>query len=276
MSVLAGISFTVIRFPRLLRPDASSSAEAASKGLWRLVFMANRDTFVVPSDDGLIIMQRLTERPVPLANYINGSYRNNNSQGDQSATEILKLGSRRYTSIVDLDFAVHLTQISGVDPTRLIVRYARDLRMDDLRTGNAVLIGSVESNPWIQIFEPQINFRQRVSTNPQIPSGYLNTHPQPGERDIYGTPGRDHTYGLIAYLPNLSSMGHILIVGGLNTAGTQAATNFLLTPSLMEPTLRRARATHGQIRSFELLVSAGDFSSNASAPQLIAERINAR
>lgn len=38
----------------------------------------------------------------------------------------------------------------------MIVRYARDLRMDDLRMGNAVLIGSVESDPWIQIFESQI------------------------------------------------------------------------------------------------------------------------
>jgi hypothetical protein len=275
ITVLATLSWIAIRFPRLLRPDAAFSTDA-SKGLWRQIFMSNRDTFVVPSDDGLVIMQRLTERPVPLASYINGSYRNSNVQGDQSAAEILKLGSRRYTSIVDLDFAVHLAQISGVDPTRLIVRYARDLRMDDLRTGNAVLIGSIESNPWIQIFEPQLNFHQRVSTNPEIPSGYLNPHPRPGERDIYSAPGKGHTYGLIAYLPNLSSMGHILIVGGLNTAGTQAATNFLLTPSLMEPTLQRARATHGQIRSFELLVSAGDFSSNASAPQIIAERIDGR
>jgi hypothetical protein len=276
ISVLATLSLIAIRFPRLLRPDAGFSADAASKGLWRQIFMANRDTFVVPSDDGLVIMQRLTERPVPLASYINGSYRNSNSQGNQSDAEILKLGSRRYTSIVDLDFAVHLAQISGVDPTRLIVRYARDLRMDDLRTGNAVLIGSIESNPWIQIFEPQMNFHQRVSTNPEIPSGYLNPHPRPGEHEIYGASGKGHTYGLIAYLPNLSSTGHILIVGGLNTAGTQAATNFLLTPSLMEPTLRRARATHGQIRSFELLVSASDFSSNASAPQIIAERIDGR
>jgi hypothetical protein len=120
-----------------------------------------------------------------------------------------------------------------------------------------------------------MNFRQKVSTDPQIPSGFLNTHPHQGERDLYGTPGRDHTYGQIAYLPNISSVGHVLIVGGLNTAGTQAATTFLLTPSLMAPILQRAQTAHGQIRPFELLVSADNFSSNASAPQLIAERIPA-
>jgi hypothetical protein len=244
---------------------------AASNDLWRQIFAADRDTFVVPSDDGLVIMQRLTERPVPLASYISGTYRSKtNNQDDPSAAEIMKLGARRYTSVVDLDFATQLAQIDAVDPTRLIVRYARDLRMDDLRTGNAVLIGSVESNPWIQIFESQTNFRQRISTDPKIPSGFMNAHPLPGEFNLYGT------YGVIAYLPNLTLTGHILIVGGLNTAGTQAATTFLLTPSLMAPLLQHAKGANGEYRPFELLISAGNFSSNASAPQIVSERVNAR
>jgi hypothetical protein len=44
----------------------------------------------------------------------------------------------------------------------------------------------------------------------------------------------------------------------------------------MTPILQRAKTADGQIRSFELLVSADNFSSNASAPQLITERIDAR
>jgi hypothetical protein len=272
--ITTGLLVTVVRPLRLLKRSDEPSPEVVY-GFWRQMFNVNQDTFVVPSDDGLVIMQRLTERPVPLASYISGSYRNENSQGGSSDAEILKLGARRYTSVVDLDFAVHLTQINAVDSSRMIVRYARDLRMDDLRTGNTVLIGSVESNPWIQLFAPQMNFRQCIHTDPRIPSGLLNTHPAPGERNLYGTPGQDHTYGLIAFLPNLTSTGHVLIVGGLNTAGTQAATTFLLTPSLMAPTLQRARGSHGQFRSFELLIGAANFSSNASTPQMIVERINA-
>jgi hypothetical protein len=243
------------------------SADPASKGFWRQILTANRDTFVVPSD-GLVIMQRLKERPVPLPSYINGSYRNGNSQGDRTAAEVLKLGSRRYTSSVDLDFAVHLGQISGVDRTRFIVCYARDLRVDELRTGTAVLIGSIESNPWIQIFDPQVNFRQRVSTKPQIPSGDLNRHAWPGQHDIYGAPGRGNPYGLTAYLSTLSSTGHILIVGGLNTAGTQAATNSLPYSLSDGANLAARQGTHGQIRSFEFLVRASDFSSNAITGEL--------
>ncbi|MGO4213608.1 hypothetical protein AB4043_22645 [Terriglobus sp. YAF25] len=253
---------------------ATSSARAASSSFWRQVFPSNGETYVVPSDDGLVIMQRLTERPVPLASYINGDYRKPKQSSDNAAdTELLKLGARRYTSVVDLDFVSHLSQLEEVNAARMVVRYARDLRMDDLRTGNAVLIGSIESNPWIQLFASQMNFRQVINTDPSKPSGLLNAHPQPGERELYGTPGKDHTYGLIAFVPNLNSTGHVLIVGGLNTAGTQAATTFLLTPALMASALAQARDANGHLHSFELLIEANSFAANASAPQLVAERI---
>jgi hypothetical protein len=185
------------------------------------------------------------------------------------------LGNRRYTSVVDLDFVAHLAQLDEIVPARMVIRYARDLRMDDLRTGNAVLIGSVEANPWIQLFESQMNFRYSINAGSDKPSGIVNSHPRVGEKTIYGTPGQDHTYGLIAYVPNLTSTGHVLIVGGLNTAGTQAATTFLLTPSLMMPTLQRARAAHGGLQSFELLIGAGNVAANASTPQVVLERIGA-
>ncbi|HEY1217234.1 MAG TPA: hypothetical protein VGE93_26705, partial [Bryobacteraceae bacterium] len=253
---------------------ATSSERTGSDSFWRQVFPSNGETYVVPSDDGLVIMQRLTERPVPLASYINGDYRKPKQSSDNAAdAELLKLGARRYTSVVDLDFVSHLSQLEEVSAARMVVRYARDLRMDDLRTGNAVLIGSIESNPWIQLFASQMNFRQIINTDPSKPSGLLNTHLQPGERELYGAPGKDHTYGLIAFMPNLTSTGHVLIVGGLNTAGTQAATTFLLTPALMASALAQARDANGHLHSFELLIEANSFAANASAPQLVAERI---
>jgi hypothetical protein len=274
VGIVVGLASVIFRPIRLLKHVTASSSEAASTALWSELFGGERDTFIVPSDDGLVIMQRLVQRPVSLESYVNGSYRADvKTEGDPGAPEILKLGGRRYTSVVDLDFVAHLAQLGEVVPTRMVIRYARDLRMDDLRTGNAILIGSVEANPWIELFEPQMNFRFDINAGSDKPSGLLNVRPRPGEKTIYGTPGRDHTYGLIAYVPNLTSTGHVLIVGGLNTAGTEAATTFLLSPSLMMPTLQRAKAAHGGLQPFELLIGAENVATNASAPQVVLERV---
>ncbi|MCU1323435.1 MAG: hypothetical protein JWM43_3084 [Acidobacteriaceae bacterium] len=262
-------------FPRpVVRHAVASPTIAESHKLWTQLFSSSHDTFIVPSDDGLIIMQSLIERPLPLANYINGSYRTNLKRNDApGAPEILKLGKRRYTSVVDLELVAQLSQLDDVVPERTIVRYARDLRMGDLRTGSAILIGSSEANPWIELFQPRMNFRFSFNPGNDKPSGIINSRPQAGENTIYGTPTEKHTYGLIAYVPNLSGTEHVLIVAGLNTAGTEAAAKFLLTPSLMMDALHRARSPHGGFEQFELLVGADNVASNAASPQLIAERI---
>jgi hypothetical protein len=274
IGLVLGLSLSFFQPLRLLKHLDASPAEAASTRLWSQLFNSDRDTFIVPSDDGLIIMQRLTERPVPLADYISGNYRTNlRTDGVPGAPELLKLGRRRYTSVVDLELVAHLEQLDQVVPGRVMVRYARNLHMDDLRVGNAILIGSDEANPWIELFQPRMNFRFSINPGSEKQSGIVNMRPRLGENAIYGTPGPDHTYGLIAYLPNLTSTGHVLIVAGLNTAGTEAAATFLLTPSLMMPMLQRARAAHGGLQQFELLIGAGNIAANASIPQLVLERI---
>ena len=265
----AGVALLLLKRPPL------SPEDAASHDLWKQLFSKDRDTFIVPSDIGLVIMQRIVERPVPLTAYVNGTYRTKLKADNLSnADEILKLGSRRYTSVVDLDFAARLAQLPEVVPARMLIRYARDLRMDDLRSSNAILVGSDEANPWIELFQPLLHLRFRFEADPDKPSGFANVYPRPGEDTIYSTKGQEEqTYGIIAYLPNLTNNGHVLIVAGLNTAGTQAAAAFLLDPSSMMQTLKRARTAHGDLQPFELLVGAGNVATNASTPHIILERI---
>lgn len=271
VGIFLGSGGTVLRHAGLIVPRE----EELSHILWTQLFGSSRDTFIVPSDDGLVIMQRLIPRPVPLSTYVNGSYKAALKTDDApNASEILKLGGRRFTSVVDLDFAVQLAQLQEIVPERMMVRYARDLRMDDLRTGNAILIGSDESNPWIELFRPQLHFCFRFEPDSEKPSGFANLYPRSGESSIYTTKGQeDRTYGIIAYLPNLTDSGHVLIVAGLNTAGTQAAAAFLLDPRAMMPILQQARTAHGDLQPFELLVGAGNVATNASTPHVVLERI---
>jgi hypothetical protein len=166
--------------------------------------------------------------------------------------------------------------LPAVVPDRLMIRFARDLRIDDLRSGNAILLGSSDANPWVDLFQPQLNFRfddgddggsQRI----------INKHPLPGERTMYLSDAADpnhQTYGVIALLRNLNDSGYVLIIEGINMAGTQAAGDFITNPERMEPILRQALRPDGTIRPFEVLLSTSDVDANASRPKLLCERIH--
>ena len=69
------------------------------------------------------------------------------------------LRSQRLTPFVDLQIAAALAHLTEDDPQRVFIRFPRDLRLDDLKNANAVIIGSVGSNPWAAIAESNANFR---------------------------------------------------------------------------------------------------------------------
>jgi hypothetical protein len=248
--------------------------EVATGIFWHQLFSSDHDTFIVPSDNGLVIMQGLIPSPLPLSSYVDGSYKTNARSDDSWGVQrLLLLGSRRYTSVTDLEIASRLSQLNTVAPQRTMIRYAHDLRMDDLRTGNVVLLGATQSNPWVQLFQPQMHFRFRFDKSTDKELVITNEHPMPGEASLYTHMGDEHTYGIIAYVPNLSSTGHVLIVGGVNMAGTQAAGDVLLNASLIAPTLERARTKTGDLQPFELLIESDNVAANASSPHIVLERI---
>src|SRR6202789_3191068 len=258
--------------------------------LWSHLFQKTQDTYIVPSDGGLVMMESFTRQPVSLEDYSRGAWRNhariaqwlapltaklNTDLAAKLTHHVEALGGRRYTSIVDLGLTSDLSRLPAVVPDRLMIRFARDLRIDDLRSGNAILLGSSDANPWVDLFQPQLNFRfdggddggsQRI----------INKHPLPGEQLMYLSDAADstrQTYGVIALLRNLNDSGYVLIIEGINMAGTQAAGDFMTSPERMEPILRQALRPDGTIRPFEVLLSTSDVGANASRPNLLCERI---
>ena len=103
----------------------------------------------------------------------------------------------------------------------------------------------------------------------------INQHPLAGEESTYASVPNDpslRTYGVAAYVPNLDGTGHVLLIEGINMAGTQAAGTFLLNPSLMQPVLNRAMSSEGTIRSFEVLFETSSVAANASRTKILSMR----
>ena len=136
-----------------------------------------------------------------------------------------------YTGTGELEAAATLAVLlgrMGVHPT---VKSSRDINPGDLNDHNVILLGSPFQNEAVAQLLTGGDF---VYQNPdqrheQWRGQILNRHPRPGEASVYRTE-RDPTnqvlkadYGLITVVPGLTSGRRIVILGGLDTKGTEGA-----------------------------------------------------
>ena len=256
------------------RAQAHGPRYSISHLLWSSLFSSNQDTFIVPADSGLGILQNLTEEPAALADYANGKYLSSVHSREVDDGNLDDLRTQRYTSIADLTITARLARLPEVIPDRFVMRYARDLRMDDLRNGNAILLGAIHTDPWVSLLQQHLNF-QFVCEKHVNECRIVNLHPAAGEQQTYASPATDpsqQTFAVIAFIPNLSRSGHLLLIGGLNMAGTQAAADMLLDSESIQPILQRARRPDGSLQPFELLVETSSLGAEALPSRIIAAR----
>jgi hypothetical protein len=256
------------------RSPAPLGAQEPGHVLWAELFSGSENSYIVPSDAGFNLLEDISRRPAPLAEYISGKYQDLPLSG-VDAHSAADLRSQQLTPFVDLQIAAALAHLTEDDPQRVFIRFPRDLRLDDLKNANAVIIGSVGSNPWAAIAESNANFR--IVDRPGMNGAQIiNLKPQPGESATYSSRWNEpahETFALIDFLPNLSGNGHLLVLEGLDVAGTQAAAEMLLYPSAIDPILKRATRPDGSLHNFEVLLRSTSIESNATGTQVIASRI---
>ncbi|WP_260735034.1 hypothetical protein [Tunturiibacter lichenicola] len=78
---------------------------------------------------------------------------------------------------------------------------------------------------------------------------------------------------VIDYVPSLDGAGHVLIIQGLNMAGTQATADTLFNSDAMKPILQQASSS-GSLQSFELLVETSSIGATAPRAEIIATRFH--
>ena len=221
------------------------------------------------------MFQNLTGHTVHLDEYVSRQYLSVKSPFNIDAQNLADLGAQRYTNITDLDAVLKFSQIPEARPSHYVIRYARELHMEDLKDSNAILLGSTYSDPWVELFQKSLNFEFDYLPHPNA-SFIVNKHPAAGEASVYtndATAPSHRTYAVVALVPNLNDTGWILIVEGLTMAGTQAATDILFNREEMQSVLNKAAAGNGKIKPFELLIETRSFGSSSPQANIIASRI---
>jgi hypothetical protein len=244
--------------------------------LWSRMFSPDQSTLLIPGDSGLVLFGNFAKQYVTLDDYIKGEYRTLPAAASTAQQAMqTDLANRRYTSIVDLQIAQSLNRLALADRSRLQVRYARDLRPNDLKSGNAILIGAAEANPWVELYERNMNFVFSDNYGTRVFS-VLNRSPHQGEPlrwESSLTDPQHHVYGVVAFLPNLADNGNTLILEGTSMAGTESSWDFVSDDSQLLPFLDRICRSDGSLPHFELILETNNMGSSAVRSTVLAWRI---
>jgi hypothetical protein len=242
---------------------------------WSHLFNAKDQTTVVVADSGLVMLQGITKQRVSLPMYLNGTYLDT-IPASSSAKQTWNISTRRYTSIVDLTIMSKILRMTGVDLHNTKSVYSRDLRPSEIKQGNIVILGTYESTPWVQLFEPGMNFYFQNDLAGGIFS-VINRHPKAGEQNTYDSRADDPdktVYGVVAYRPSLNGSGRVLILEGQSMAGTETASDFVFDDGYLLPFLRSIQRPDGTVPCFELLLRSKSISGESSRIEIVATRID--
>lgn len=265
---LAICSFTLWQQLRSARhtlyPWQNSRAVA---GFWGSFLNDQRETDLVLADASFSLVQDLAGKSFGLSDYLSRSYMNQLQDQDP------KLGSALNTiSTWGLGSSVEFEvsqRILALDPARqkLHLYVARKYQPDLIRRDNVILLGSRYGNPWVGLFEKQLNF----TFSPTNPNEIVNRAPKDGESRTYefGTPGSDG-YCIIDYLPSPDHDGSVLLIQGTSGEPTEAGGDFLLSEEKMSGFQKMLGVS--KLPYFELLLRASWVKGTPIASSIVAYR----
>lgn len=241
--------------------------------LWVQIFNPARNTSVIPPDAGFNLVEDISDSTIPLADYMQGAYLNATlPQINPQSTRDLR--TQQFTDFISARILAEIERLPEFSVQHTSILFPRDVRLDVLNNDNVILIGSMLSNPWSSLADPNGNFRFVPSAGMRG-ARIVNLKPKPGEATTYSSHWDQlahDTFSILALTPNLSGSGYILLIEGLDVAGTQSAADFLLHSAAIQPILARAMRPDGSIRPFEILLRATSLQSHANGTTVIATR----
>lgn len=279
VSLVLALLLATVWFKAHRAAAAAGPKPLAKHLLWSRLFTKGQRTMVVAPDSGLVLYHAVSAQDVDLKSYLDAGYRSEVSGPPEIGPVashkdlLLNLANRRYTSIVDVEGILSLKDRAHSLGSDILLRYARDLRPNDLKSGTVILFGASSANPWDELFERNMNFI--LEDDYTRIYAVLNRHPQPGEPSRWESVRNDpqhRVFGIVAFLPSLNGDGDALILEGTSMAGTEAASDFANDDAQLMPFLDRIRHSDGTLPHFEVLLGTQNMGASSVRSQILAWR----
>lgn len=263
ISLIVGLAFR--------KAQLSTSVQRSVSPLWKQLIDENHRTYVVCADAALALFQDVMHTRVSLRDYASHDYDAILARNPEARVLGQFLLKKQYTGVADTYILQKVLSMAGGLEDHVWVRPARSLSVEDFKSGNFILVGSSRSTPWVELFEPELNFVWDYRSDGHF---YIrNRHPRPAEQPSYlaDAPGYNatKTYSIVAFVPNLNHTGNVLILGGTSSIGTQAAGEYV-TGAAFEQFL--TRMPEGKLSYFELVLESSALAGEPKSSRLVAYR----
>jgi hypothetical protein len=247
-------------------------ADPVSAAFWSQFFASGDPVDIVTADTSYALAEDMLQRPISLDDYLDYKYKSYaDLPGITPATrDALNLVLDRNTgSVGDFEAAERIMETDAHSPA-LRLASARSYTPQSIKNNNVILIGSRESNPWVELYKDKLNFF--VEYDPAKHLSYIvNRSPVAGEQSVYQIRNdKDHAYSVVAFIPNLSEHRYTLIIAGTDSQGTRAAGEFITSRAGIAAIRQRLPA--GQYPYFEVLLSSSRIEGTTLNTSILASR----
>lgn len=259
-------------------PPAGAAMEPtpALDRLWLQIFGNGRPACLVPSDSNLVVFQNLIGQELTLNDYRRGQFlfiadEMISDPGRKAAAKLIV--GKPCTHVADAELIGAFSVLNASHQIHSDVVFARDFGTAFLESHNVILMGTRRANPWLELYEGQLNFRTRHQDSPLI-TLFDNHAPLPGEFATYPVEWGKRGYCRVAFLPNPNRSGNVLIISGTDMASTQAGGRFVASERWVSTLRKRLRlAERALFPYFEVLLRVEFPTARAPAFDIVAHRI---
>jgi hypothetical protein len=237
--LFAAVSVTLYLQMRHLQKANLLASTPTVKQFWSQIFQLNRPTDIVLGDAALGLFEERTGQTITLSEYFDRSYLNKagdkttGSRMDADLAKVLLL--KKQTNYSDVALLAQLTDIARAERTDTKVRFAREYSFREIKADNAVLLGNVASNPWVEPFQSHQTLHWKydsdrgsyypLDTAAGSDPEKFHAAPQPGQ-PVEG-------YAIVSLLPNMGGTGNVLIISGTGGTAMNGALSFLSDERVM-------------------------------------------
>lgn len=196
---------------------------------------AGHHVLVIGADANVQLYERITHRRLSLQEYVDKTYLRGDAV-NQVVPGLRAIAPQLFgASATEWFLVASMPEFSRIlKPGALYVPPPPEVTLNDLRRDNALLISGPLGNPWVQLFDRDLNFQ--ITTDASGQHVFIqNRSPAPKERARYENyTDANHIvtcYARLAYLPGTIST-RVILAGGPHGASTRAALLFITRPDL--------------------------------------------